>query len=178
MPPLIKLAKFREAMMHGGGRPRITRERNAQGKVRPIKVDHRLQVASVRVRRFGVSSRQSVSPLSGYLAGVLYLRGQITSEHLGRFYSFLQLIPRGELRAAPLAERVQGGLFRPPNIGSRGYRLLIKHIGNEKLVVLYELANDRLVCSVERLKFILDKVPLTRAGSEFSISCQTQRPAR
>lgn len=138
--------------------------------------DDRYEVASTRIKRFGVTRQQSVSALSGYLAGVLYLRGDITNEHLGRFYSFLQLVPRGDVRAIMVRERVQGGRFRMPSVGSRGYHLLLKRLGRDQVDILQQLANDRLICSVDRLRLVLSKVPLTRAGSEFSIICQTQRP--
>src|SRR4051812_5341380 len=93
------------------GRPRIIRERNAKGKLRPIKREQREDNPHARLKRqekFGVTERQSKNPLSGCLAGVLYLRGEITMDHLKRFFSYLQLTPDFGSRAILVRERVQG----------------------------------------------------------------------
>lgn len=160
--------------MSRGGRPRLIRERNARGKLRPLRADDDKEPYEIRMRRFGVTARQSRSPMAGYLAGVLFLRRQITADHLGRFISFLQLSPQFGAKAIVIRERVQGGRLITPTFGSKRYGLLVKALGL-RMNILHELANDRLICSVDSLRQVLAKVPLTKAGSEFSISCETHR---
>jgi len=161
--------------MGRGGRPRQSmRPRNKRGKVRPLqKDDPRYDSAQSRMRRFEVTETQAISPLAGFLCGVLFLRGELLSEHVGRFYSFLQMLPRGDLRAITIRERVQGGRFDIAFRGSKGYHLLVKHLGRARIDILHNLANDRLICSVGTLRNVLGKVPLTRAGSAYMIFCET-----
>jgi hypothetical protein len=152
------------------GRPRLIRERNAKGKLRPIP-PNRDEAYEVRMRRFGVTVKQSRSPLAGYLAGVLCLRGDITREELAHFFSFLQLCPDMGVKAIVLREHIDGGSLRVSRSGSKTYHLMVKGLGRERIEILRELANDRLICPVDVLRDVLAQVPLTRAGFGFMFSC-------
>ena len=158
------------------GRPRKLGHRTSSGRLkRRIKEDARLPTALTRIRDFGVTVSQSTNPLAGYLAGVLYLRRRITADHLGRFYSFLEISPVW-VRGIEYRERVQTNNFdRASTMMNARYNRLARELGRS-IVYLHELACDRLVCPVNTLKRTLDKVPLTRAGFNFSISSETHRP--
>jgi tetrahydromethanopterin S-methyltransferase subunit G len=159
------------------GRPRKQGPRTKGGRLRYDKLDARYPTALIRVRDFGVSVVQSVSPFAGHLAGVLYLRGLIEKEELGRFHSYLQMVPT-TMRAIQYGIRVsgrEGGVeFRP----SRGYWRLCRKLGRD-IDVLHQLAIDRLICPVSRLRHILSRVPLTPAGSSYIQAAEThQSPVR
>jgi hypothetical protein len=154
-------------------RPRKSGKRKPCGRLVYKKQDARFPTALTRMRDFGVTLVQSVNPLAGHLAGVLYLRGQLESRHLGHFYSYLQMTPIS-MSAIRYGIRVSGGgevEFRP----RKGYWTLVQILGRE-IELLRELANDRLVCSVKRLKRVLLKVPLTAGGSAYINWCETQHP--
>ncbi len=141
------------------------------------KKDDRAEIANARQRAYGVTRKQSISPLAGYYAGVLYLRGNISARHLGHYYSFLQTLPRGSLKSGSLIPRVQGG--RPSggsDVGSKQYDRMIKELNKHEMSVLHALANDQLIVDVIRLKQILELVPLTRSGEQFSYWCESQYP--
>jgi hypothetical protein len=138
-------------------------------------VDDRYAVAAVRRRLFDVTKKQSISPLAGYLCGVLFLKRKIEARHVGHFFSFLQLVPRDMLRSGSMAPRVQGGRHGGANLGSRRYMRLVRALGHD-ISALHALANDRLVVPVSQLKRLLERVPLTRGGEAFSSWCETQHP--
>lgn len=156
-------------------RPRkIGQRRN--GKLvydKKLKSDPRLETAITRIRNFGVTIVQSVTPLAGHLAGVLYLRGLLDSRHLGHFYSYLQAtpVPSGSIRYGVRVSGGRGYEFKP----RPAYWRLTKLLGRE-INILHELANDRLICTVDRLREVLLKVPLTAAGSAYIVSCETHHP--
>ena len=158
------------------GRPRKLGHRNPSGRLkRRIKEDARLPTALTRIRDFGVTVSQSTNPLAGYLAGVLYLRRRITADQLGRFYSFLEISPNW-VRGIEYRERVQSNSYdRAYMMITTRYRRLARELG-DAINYLHELAHDRLVCPVKTLKLTLDKVPLTRAGFNFSMTCETHLP--
>jgi len=142
---------------------------------RKIKRDDRLQTGLTRVRDFGVSVSQCTNPLAGYLAGVLFLRRKITADELGRFYSFLDMTPSW-VRGIEYRDHVQTNNYdRAYTIVTKRYRRLIKELG-PSIAYLHELAQDRLVCSINTLKATLAVVPLTSSGYAFSIAAETQRP--
>jgi hypothetical protein len=127
-----------------------------------------------RVRDFGVTVSQSTSPLAGYLAGVLFLRRRIDATHLGRFYSFLQIAPKG-IRGIEIKEHIQHNNHAQHLGLTKRYMDLCRMLG-PSIKHLHELANDRLVVPVNTLKRTLNSVPLTKAGSAFILACETYRP--
>lgn len=146
------------------GRPRGTGERNAKGKLRPLRrlFDHS-GVRAQRIQMFGVTDRQAHSPLSSFLAGVLYLRGQITYDELVRFIGFLRMMRDLGPRAIVYGEKVQGVGRDDVFLKVRGehYHHLVKKLGRKHMDILHELANDRLVCPIKVLRRTLSQVPLT-----------------
>jgi hypothetical protein len=156
------------------GRPRLIRERNAKGKLRPVKKQEE-DNEGVRAKRkqiFGVTDRQSKNALSCCLAGVLYLRGQITHDDLMRFFSFTQMAPDLVPRGISFFERVDGSganFSHAMRFGGNAYRILIKVLGREKMNILHALAEDRLICPVFVLRSVLSKVPLTTIGFEYKL---------
>lgn len=154
-------------------RPRKLGRRKKCGRLYQEKTDTRLATALTRVRDFGVTVVQSVNPLAGYLAGVMYLRGEIESQHLGHYFSFCQLVPV-HTKAIHYGVRVSGGKVYDFRVRKR-YMLLSRVLGRD-INILHELMNDRLICSVARLKNLLVKVPLTAGGSAFINWCETQHP--
>ena len=156
-----------------GGRPRKMGRRKRSGGLIYDKMDGRFPTALTRIRDFGVTVAQSVNPLAGHLAGVMYLQGKLESEHLGHFYSYLQMVPV-VMKAINYKVHISGGggvEFRP----TKGYWRLTKKLGRD-INILHELANDRLICSVVRLIVVLLKVPLTPGGSAYITACETHHP--
>ena len=147
------------------GRPRVLGERNAKGKLRPSRrsSEDNEGVRGQRKRAFGVTDRQSKHSLASFLAGVLYLRDQITYDELARFISFLRLAPDLGPHAILYGERVQGvsasDVF--PRMRNDVYHALVKKLGRESMDILHALANDRLICPISTLRDVLAKVPLT-----------------
>jgi hypothetical protein len=154
-------------------RPRKMGRRKPCGRLVYDKKDPRFPTALTRIRDFGVSIVQSVSPLAGHLAGVLYLRGELESKHLGHFYSYLQAVPVHS-KAIRYGVRVSGGKAYEFPL-RRSYWALTKRLGSQ-LSILHELANDRLICSVDQLRHVLVQVPLTAGGSAYINWCETQHP--
>lgn len=153
------------------------RRRKPGGRLYPVKKeDDRYEVAVARQRKFAVTRRQSISPLAGYLLGVLYLRGQVDARHLGHYYSFLQRLPKGTLKSGGMTPRVQGGRMLSIDVGSKAYHRMIKEVGSKDIAVLHALTHDQLVVPVRRLVSILERVPLTRSGEQFSFWCESQHP--
>lgn len=155
------------------GRPRKLGRRKPSGGLIYDKLDNRFPTALSRIRDFGVSITQSVSPLAGHLAGVMYLKGKLTAEHLGHFFSYQQTMPV-PLKGIHYGVRVSGGGsdgFRP----HKGYWRMTRIIGRD-INILHELANDRLICSIDYLKSVLLKVPLTAGGSAYITACETHHP--
>jgi hypothetical protein len=99
--------------------------------------------------------------MSSFLAGVLYLRGLITYDDLARYFSFLQYTHDLGPKAIVYGERVQGANAGMPKMRGDAYHRLVKSLGRQRLDVLHELMNDRLICPVDELREILVKVPLT-----------------
>jgi hypothetical protein len=156
-------------------RPRKIGKRKPCGRLIQDKEDKRFSTAEYRTRDFGVKGRQIISPLAGYLAGVLYMRGQIDVMHLGHFFSFLQLTPH-TAQAIQVSERVQGGHRRSEPTLSRKYMRLNRKLGFLRMKHLHELSHDRLVCPVNTLKQTLELVPLTSPGVAFMNWCETHHP--
>jgi hypothetical protein len=159
------------------GRPRKPGERNARGKLRPLRRSEQ-DVDWVRAKRqiaFGLTARQAKDPLSCCLAGALYLRQQITRDHLLRFFSFLQLAPNLGPRAIVVCERVQffGTSTGFPHLSNKMYRMMIREMGRESMNVLHELAEDRLICGIRALRATLARVPLTTVAFEYKF-CDIQ----
>lgn len=165
--------------MHRAGRPRkINSPRKPGGRLYHHKKDERFETGKIRVKRFGVTRAQSISPLAGYLAGVLYIRRRIELKHLAHYYSFLQLLPRSGAKAIEYKQRVQGGRFFVTWGLSGRYQLLLRRLGKEDMGCLNDLARDQLTCPISRLKRLLIKVPLTPEGTRFSLWCEMHNPRK
>lgn len=158
------------------GRPRKSlAKRGKSGRIsKEKKEDDRYAVAETRVRRFGVTKTQSINPLAGYLAGVMFLRGKLQAFHLGHFFSYLQMIPNTS-KSIPIKERVQGGRFYFSSPGCAAYYLLARHLGRQDMDVLRALANDRLECTVKHLRKVLKKIPMSTSGYNFALWCEKFR---
>lgn len=162
--------------MPRGGRPRKPGVRRSNGRLKYDKTDKRYDTALTRCRAFGVTRRQSINPLSGYLAGVLFLRRVITEEDIGRYFSFLHLIPV-HARAIQYGIRVSGGRGKQAFRFSRRYHQLTRKLGRD-IDVLHSLTQDRLTCSVDRLRGILKRIPLCSRGSQMMTLCEAYRRGR
>jgi hypothetical protein len=134
--------------------------------------DVRIVVAQARARHYGVAPSLAMLPLSGYLAGVMALRRQLTARHLGHFYSFLQIAPRWA-KGIEMRERVQSSSPATSVRVSDRYVRLTKRLGR-RIDALHDLASDRLVVPVHVLKHALSRVPLTSGGFAFMIACEIQ----
>lgn len=156
--------------MARGGRPRKLGERRPSGRLKYDRKDKRFETSLVRCREFGVTAKQSINPLAGYLAGVLYLRGVITAEELGRYFSFLQIVPV-EGRAIQYGIRVSGGGGGDGLKISKRYYRLARRLGRD-IDVLHHLTQDRLTVSVARLRRVLQRVPLSALGSSMMTLCE------
>lgn len=156
------------------GRPRKNRPRKPSGRLRNPRKE-RIPIWT-RVRDFGVTASQSSSPFSGYLAGVLFLRGRISATHLGKFYSFLQIAPRRSVRAIPLSVKINNGFKRDGSLRmSQRYFDLAKLLGSG-IDALHALDRDQLIVPVNTIKRLIDKVPLTRSGYQFINWCENHHP--
>ena len=155
------------------GRPRKNGARKPSGRLRQVQPeDPRIVVAQARARIHGIAPSLATLPLSGYLAGVMALRRQLSARHLGHFYSFLQVAPRFG-KGNELRERVHTGTTPTAQRVSTRYIRLTKKLGAQ-VNVLHHLADDRLVVPVRVLKRLLSVVPLTSGGFAFMIACEIQ----
>jgi hypothetical protein len=104
--------------------------------------------------------------LSSFLAGLLYLHGRLDLIHLGHFYSYITAAPSG-LKAIVYGERTTSGKTKPAAIpiSNRHWRLT-KALGTDARLI-NDLANDRLNCSIDRLKSVLEEVPLTLSSYNY-----------
>jgi len=153
------------------GRPRKNGPRKPSGRLQQVKPeDPRVVVAQARSRVHGIAPSIALLPMSGYLAGIMALRHQLTARHLGHFFSFLQIAPRW-VKGIELRERVQTGTTPTPQRVSTRYVRLTRRLG-ARIDVLHALADDRLIVPVRVLKHVLSAVPLTSGGFAFMIACE------
>lgn len=159
------------------GRPRKWGPRKPSGGLRPEKKkEKKNEGVWTRMRDFGVTAKQSSDPLSGYLAGVLFLRRRIDARAMGGFYSFLQSVPKHS-RSIPLKERVQGGHYSRPFSLSDRYVELIKVL-KKGINALHALERDQLIVPANTIQALLHKVPLTIAGYRFMKWCEIHHPKK
>lgn len=158
-------------------RPRnVTARRKPCGRIYSKPDDPREEAVQRRVIQYGVTKTQSKSPLSGYLAGRLFLRGSLTLEHLGYFYSFLQMTPRSGLKSIPLKPRIQSSKRDNQVALSYRYMEMTRHLGRRSIDILHALANDILIAPINDVKAALEQVPLTKGGYRFISLCETHNP--
>lgn len=140
--------------------------------------DPREVVAQQRVKHMGVTAKQSQSPLAGYMVGILFLRRKLELIHVAHYYSYLQSAPRGAGAIAP-KEKVHTSINKTGFPVSPTRLKILKWLKPSEIKILDSVILERLTCSVDELKRILEKVPLSNGALWFMHECQnltTRKP--